>query len=132
MGEKWLRQASVGVEQQQQQHPSEFKIHLGGGEETTSSSLSSSIAQEYMWAAKCCEQGKQVEQDTVEAVRLYRLLSEQGNADAQYNLGVCYANGTGVQRNQVEAVKLYKLSAEQGCANAQRAVLCLWYRSPER
>ena len=31
-----------------------------------------------------------VEQDYVEAVKWYRLAAEQGNADAQYNLGVAY------------------------------------------
>jgi len=110
MGEKWLRQASAGVEQQ----TSEFKIDLGGEEAT-----SSSIAQMYMWAAKCFEQGKEVERDTAEAVRLYRLSAEQGNADAQDNLGVCYAMGTGVQRDEVEAVRLFRLSVEQGNALAQ-------------
>jgi len=53
-----------------------------------------------------------------EAVRLYQLSAEQGNADAQFNLAVCYDNGTGVQRDEAEAARLYKLSAEQGNAIA--------------
>ena len=45
--------------------------------------------------------------------------AEQGVADAQYNLGVCYANGIGVTKDEAEAVKWYHKSAEQGVADAQ-------------
>ena len=34
--------------------------------------------------------GRGVPQDDAEAVRWYRLAAEQGNADAQFNLGVVY------------------------------------------
>ena len=47
-----------------------------------------------------------------------------GDADAQYELGVCYYNGNGIEQNYVEAVKWYRKSAEQGDANAQ---CCLGY-----
>jgi len=30
--------------------------------------------------------------------------AEQGNANAQYNLGVCYENGFGVEQDMNEAV----------------------------
>ena len=46
-------------------------------------------------------------------------LAEQGNALAQYNLGVMYDNGLGVPENDAEAVKWYRLAAEQGNAIAQ-------------
>lgn len=49
----------------------------------------------------------------------YRKAAEQGNADAQYNLGVCYDNGEGVTQSYEEAVKWYRLAAEQGNAMAQ-------------
>jgi uncharacterized protein len=52
-------------------------------------------------------------------VRWYKLSAEQGNADAQYNLGYCFDNGEGVEEDKVEAVRWYKLSAEQGNADAQ-------------
>ncbi|MGY8790049.1 MAG: tetratricopeptide repeat protein [Pseudomonadales bacterium] len=48
-----------------------------------------------------------------------KLLAEQGDATAQNNLGLMYANGEGVPENDVEAVKLYRLAAEQGYAPAQ-------------
>ena len=45
--------------------------------------------------------------------------AEQGDATAQYNLGLCYANGDGVAKDCYEAVKWYRKSAEQGDATAQ-------------
>ena len=43
-----------------------------------------------------------------EAVKWYRKAAEQGNADAQSNLGVMYANGTGVTKDESEAMKWYR------------------------
>ena len=48
-----------------------------------------------------------------------KLLAEQGDADAQYNLGLMYLLGDGVPENDAEAVKWYRLAAEQGNATAQ-------------
>ena len=58
-------------------------------------------------------------QDYKEAVRLFRLSAEQGNAEAQYNLGNMIFAGYGVPQDYKEAVKWYRLSAEQGLAQAQ-------------
>lgn len=38
-------------------------------------------------------------QDYAEAVKWYRQAADQGNADAQNNLGMMYYNGYGVRRN---------------------------------
>ena len=43
--------------------------------------------------------------DYATAIREWRPLAEQGNADAQYNLGVMYDNGHGVPQNILAAVK---------------------------
>ena len=53
--------------------------------------------------------------------KIFRLLheAEQGNADAQFNLGVCYYHGKGVEQDHVVAVKWFRKSAEQGYARAQ-------------
>ncbi|MFN8818923.1 MAG: tetratricopeptide repeat protein, partial [Holosporaceae bacterium] len=48
-----------------------------------------------------------------------RTKAEQGNAVAQYNLGVMYDEGQGVTRDYAEAVKWFRKAAEQGDANAQ-------------
>ena len=46
-------------------------------------------------------------------------LAEMGNADAQFNLGLCYHKGTGVTVDITKALKLYTLAAEAGHADAQ-------------
>ena len=46
-------------------------------------------------------------------------LAEQGNASAQYNLGVMYSFGRGVPENYAEAVRWWRLAAERGIARAQ-------------
>jgi len=53
----------------------------------------------------------------------YLLAAEQGFANAQYNLGVMYANGEGVPEDDKQAVKWFRLAAEQG--NACSRVSCL-------
>jgi TPR repeat protein len=45
--------------------------------------------------------------------------ADQGDADAQYNLGFRYANGEGVEQNYAKAVEYYQLAADQGHADAQ-------------
>ena len=45
--------------------------------------------------------------------------AEQGDADAQHNLGVMYAYGKGVPEDDAEAVRWYLKAAEQGHADAQ-------------
>jgi TPR repeat protein len=57
--------------------------------------------------------------DYKEAVRLYRLSAEQGDARAQIFLGLMYYKGQGVPQDYKEAVKWFRLSAEQGEASAQ-------------
>lgn len=53
------------------------------------------------------------------ALRAWRPLAEQGNPNAQFNLGLMYNNGKGVPKDDVEAMKWYRMAAEQGYANAQ-------------
>ena len=53
------------------------------------------------------------EQVAEEAVRLYRLAAEQGDANAQYNLGRMYDLGQGVARDHEEAVRWYRLADGQ-------------------
>jgi len=57
--------------------------------------------------------------DYATALREWKPLAEQGNADAQYNLGFMYDKGRGIPQDYKTAVKWYKLSAEQGDADAQ-------------
>ena len=52
--------------------------------------------------------------DYATAVRLVRPLAEQGNAGAQYTLGVFYDNGLGVPQDRVTSYMWFSLSAAQG------------------
>ena len=60
-----------------------------------------------------------MKQDYVEAVRWYRKSAEQGDAQAQCNLGFMHQKGQGVKQDYFEAVLWYRKSAEQGNAGAQ-------------
>ena len=62
-------------------------------------------------------------EDTIEE---FRAKAEQGDAQAQFNLGFCYDNGMGVVKDEAEAVKWYRKAAEQGDAKAQ-VHLGIWY-----
>ena len=57
--------------------------------------------------------------DYATALREWKPLAEQGDADAQTLLGVMYRKGLGVPQDDKTAVKWYKLAAEQGYATAQ-------------
>ena len=57
--------------------------------------------------------------DYSKAAECFRKAADQGDAEAQYNLGVMYDNGHGVQQDYQEAVKWYRKSADQGVAEAQ-------------
>lgn len=52
--------------------------------------------------------------DYATAVRIIRPLAEQGDARAQYTLGVFYDNGLGVPQDRVTSYMWFDLSAAQG------------------
>jgi TPR repeat protein len=57
--------------------------------------------------------------DYATALRLWRPLADQGNAEAQYALGFMYDGGQGVPRNYARAAKWWRLAADQGHTFAQ-------------
>jgi len=57
--------------------------------------------------------------DWATARREFEPLAQQGNAFAQYSLGMLYAGGKGVLQDWEEAVKWLQLAAEQGHPTAQ-------------
>lgn len=59
------------------------------------------------------------ESDYATAFSLFKPLAEQGNPEAEANLGLMYELGQGVNKDFVEAFKWYRLAAEQGTAWAQ-------------
>ena len=57
--------------------------------------------------------------DYATALLEFRPLAEQGNAAAQYNLGLMYFMGQGIPQDYKEAVKWFRKAAEQDYVRAQ-------------
>ena len=57
--------------------------------------------------------------DFTDALREWRPLAEEGDARAQYYLGMMYANGEGVPENDRQAAHWFRKSARQGNAQSQ-------------
>ncbi len=53
------------------------------------------------------------------ALQVFRPLAEEGDAEAQYNLGVMYNRGEGIPQDFTKAVALYRKVAVQGHVGAQ-------------
>ena len=64
--------------------------------------------------------------DFANALQELRPLAEQGNADAQFALGVMYANGKGVAEDDTQAVYWYRKAAEQGDAPGQWSLAAMY------
>ena len=69
----------------------------------------------------------QERKDYKTAYKLWLPLAEQGNAFAQFNLGLMYAKGLGVPQDYKEAVRWFRLAAEQGHAKAQYNLGLMYY-----
>ena len=65
--------------------------------------------------------GKGVPRDIAEAVKWYRRAADQGNALAQYNLGMRYSEGDGVPQDLIEAYAWLSLASAQGLEDAVKA-----------
>lgn len=61
----------------------------------------------------------QEEDNHADELKMLRPLAAQGNATAQFNLGVLHDFGRGVSQDYGEAVKWYRLAAAQGHPAAQ-------------
>jgi hypothetical protein len=57
--------------------------------------------------------------DYATVLRLWRPLADQGNADAQVNLGFMCTGGHGVPQDYTEALKWFRRAADQDNATAQ-------------
>ena len=57
--------------------------------------------------------------DYATAYKEFKAAAVQGDAKAQYDLGLMYQNGQGVSKDYTEAAKWYRKAAEQGDADAQ-------------
>ena len=59
------------------------------------------------------------EKDYLKALQVWRPLAQAGDPDAQYRVGVLYAEGKGVAPNDAEAALWFERAAEQGEPMAQ-------------
>lgn len=57
--------------------------------------------------------------DYVTAAKLLKPMAANGDAKAQYNLGVLYLKGKGVPQNDKEAAILFRRAADKGNTDAQ-------------
>ena len=57
--------------------------------------------------------------DYATALTEFRPLAQQGNANAQFGLGVMYLEGVGVPQDDAEALRWFRRAAVQGNAKAQ-------------
>lgn len=69
-----------------------------------------------------------VPMNKTKAIELLRESADEGYAESQSSLGLCYATGNGVEQDDYEAVRWFTMAAEQGEPNAQKN-LGLFYRS---
>ena len=83
------------------------------------SAVSITSASDSSQAASCVDQAEGIKEIIQSA--------EQGNANAQRELGVMYYFGDGVPQDYKEAFKWYSKSAAQGTAAAQGALATLYY-----
>jgi TPR repeat protein len=60
--------------------------------------------------------------DYATAIRLWRPLAEQGNAAAQFNLGLIYYKGQGVPQDYAAAAVWLRKAADQGVTAAQWSI----------
>jgi TPR repeat protein len=68
---------------------------------------------------------------TPPAIAALQTKAEQGDVNAQYNLGTTYYNGTGIKKNDDEAVKWWRKAAEQGDPDAEYNLGFLYYKGQE-
>jgi hypothetical protein len=61
-----------------------------------------------------------------------RLSADQGNASAQYSLGICYYYGKGVYKNVAEVIRYWRMSADQGNVDAQYSLGNSYYHEARR
>ena len=66
------------------------------------------VKSQIVYGALLYKEGK-----ATEAIEIYKIAAESGNSEAQYRVGIAYADGLGVERNIDKARKWLTLSAQQ-------------------
>lgn len=100
---EWLRGCMLAI-------PLTLALMLPGG--VLATSLSHTEASSRAWSAYDAGQFD-------DALRIWQTLADQGDPNAQINLGAMYDNGKGVPEDPATAVKWYRLAALQSKRQAQ-------------
>ncbi|MCI0401226.1 MAG: sel1 repeat family protein [Gammaproteobacteria bacterium] len=66
--------------------------------------------------------------DYARSLNEFRVLADEGNPYAQYNIGVQYYKGEGVARDDTEAARWFLMAAEQGVASAQQILGAMYFK----
>jgi hypothetical protein len=81
------------------------------GKEIRARIAAKKAVQQDLALGNCYFEGRMgVRQDVIVAVGWFRKAAVQGSAEAQFNLGYCYANGRGVVKDEVEAYAYFNLA----------------------
>ena len=64
--------------------------------------------------------------DLRSAMRIWRQLSDKGNATAKFNIGLMYSSEIAFQKNDAVAAKWYKEAADEGLAQAQNNLATMY------
>ncbi len=103
------------------------RVSTVGSDENKDHSLFGSMADEAAAAIVRWSRGESLVQEA-EPLKSYGKAAEQGDALAQFKLGLMYDIGRGVPQDGGAAVKWYRRAAEQGHAKAQY-LLGGWFRN---
>jgi hypothetical protein len=68
-----------------------------------------------------------VPQSHAEAARWYFRAAEQGQAEAQNELGAMYYDGNGMPQNRAQAARWFRLAADQDVVHAQFSLGWMYY-----
>ena len=72
-----------------------------------------------LWLARYGGLPEGIPEDPAEAMHWFRMAADQGHVDAEYILGIMYANAYGVTEDDAEAARWFRMAADQGHASAQ-------------
>ena len=67
----------------------------------------------------------------VQALNSFYALAKEGDADAQYNVGLIYANGKGVKQDMAQAMEWYEKAAKAGQGDAAYNLGIIYYNMEE-
>jgi TPR repeat protein len=75
-------------------------------------------------------EGKEVDQDYIEAAKWYGAAADQGDGQAQFNLGLMFYRGVGLPKNLAYAYELFSLAAAQNDARAKQGMAAILSEAP--